>query len=310
MRESTRGYADAVVEDAAVAGRAGALADDVAGVRDVVASSDDLKSVLSDPGIPPHTRRGVVSDLFADHVGADALRLVVHIVDSERAPDIADSLEWAAIRTAAARDGLHAIGLGVLGHHAALERVEGYATAVLEDVRPTDTDDRALGEIEDELFRFARIVAGNDQLAEALTTRALDAAGARPGLVRGLLTGKASEASVRLAAFAATIGRPGDYLVLLDALVARVAAETRRLVAEVRSAVELTEEQQDRLRAALSRIVGQRVDVRTVVDTSVLGGFVATIGDTVIDGSARRRLELLKDRLVTPAGDPGLAAAS
>jgi F-type H+-transporting ATPase subunit delta len=309
MRESTRGYADAVVEDAVAAGRAQALADDAAGVRDVVVNANDLRVVLSDPGIPAHTRRGVVSDLFADHVGADSLRLLVHVVDAERAPDLVDSLDWLEVRTAAARDGLHAIGLGVLGHHAALERVEGYATAVLESVRQADGSDRVLGEIEDELFRFARIIAGSEQLSEALSTRAVEGA-ARPALVRDLLSGKSADATVRLAAYAATVGRPGDYLQLLDVLVERVAAETQRRVAEVRSAVDLTEQQQDRLRTALSRIVGQRVDVRVVVDRSVLGGFVATIGDTVIDGSARRRLDLLKDRLVTPAGDAGWAAAS
>jgi F-type H+-transporting ATPase subunit delta len=309
MRESTRGYADAVVEDAVAAGRAPALAADAAGVRDVVVNANDLRVVLSDPGIPAHTRRGVVNDLFANHVGADSLRLLLHVVDAERAPDLVDSLDWLEVRTAAARDGLHAIGLSVLGHHAALERVEGYATAVLESVRQADGSDRALGEIEDELFRFARIIAGSEQLSEALSTRAVDGA-ARPALVRDLLAGKAGDATVRLAAYAATVGRPGDYLQLLDTLVDRVAAETQRRVAEVRAAVELTEPQQDRLRTALSRIVGQRVDVRVVVDNSVLGGFVATIGDTVIDGSARRRLDLLKDRLVTPAGDSGRAAAS
>jgi F-type H+-transporting ATPase subunit delta len=309
MRESTRGYADAVVEDAVEAGRADALAGDAAGVRDVVVNADDLRIILSDPGIPVHARRGVVSDLFSGHVGPEALGLTLHTVDAERAPDLVDSLDWLVVRTAAARDGLHTVGLGVLGHHAANDRVEGYATAVLEKIREADNRDRALAEIEDELFRFVRIVGGSERLSEALSTRAVEGL-ARPALVRDLLDGKADAATVRLAAYAAVVGRPGDYLQLLDKLVDRVAAETQRRVAEVRAAAELTEAQQDRLRQALSRIVGQSVEVRVVVDSSVLGGFVATIGDTVIDGSARRRLELLKDRLASPAGDTGWAAAS
>jgi F-type H+-transporting ATPase subunit delta len=49
--------------------------------------------------------------------------------------------------------------------------------------------------------------------------------------------------------------------------------------------------------------------VRVIVDPTVLGGFVATIGDTVVDGSARHRLDLLKERLEMPeaaitTGDP------
>ena len=51
-------------------------------------------------------------------------------------------------------------------------------------------------------------------------------------------------------------------------------------------------------------MAGQRVEVRVVVDPSVLGGFVATIGDTVVDGSVRHRLDLLKERLVLSEAPP------
>jgi F-type H+-transporting ATPase subunit delta len=64
--------------------------------------------------------------------------------------------------------------------------------------------------------------------------------------------------------------------------------------------VELDESQRRDLAAALRRVIGHEVDVRVTVDRSVLAGFVATIGDTVVDGSARHRLEILKERLVMP----------
>ena len=76
------------------------------------------------------------------------------------------------------------------------------------------------------------------------------------------------------------------------------AAETKDAeVAEVRTAVALTSDQQDRLRAALANATGRNVTVKVVVDPAVLGGVVATIGDTVIDGTVRTHLEQLKSRL-------------
>ena len=68
-------------------------------------------------------------------------------------------------------------------------------------------------------------------------------------------------------------------------------------VAEVRTVVPLTEDQQTRLAAALANATGKAVNVKVIVDPSILGGLVATVGDTVIDGSVRTRLDQLKSRL-------------
>jgi F-type H+-transporting ATPase subunit delta len=65
----------------------------------------------------------------------------------------------------------------------------------------------------------------------------------------------------------------------------------------VRSAVPLTDDQRDRLAKALEDATGKRVEIKVVVDPSVLGGIVAQVGDTVIDGSVRRRLDQLKNAL-------------
>ncbi len=65
----------------------------------------------------------------------------------------------------------------------------------------------------------------------------------------------------------------------------------------MRSAVPLDAAQQERLAAALSHATGKRVEVKVIVDENVLGGIVARIGDTVIDGTVRRRLAQLKERI-------------
>ena len=65
----------------------------------------------------------------------------------------------------------------------------------------------------------------------------------------------------------------------------------------------LDEDRRQHLAAALSLVAGHPVEVRLTLDPSVLGGFVATMGDTVVDGSIKHRLELLKDRLATPEAE-------
>ena len=68
-------------------------------------------------------------------------------------------------------------------------------------------------------------------------------------------------------------------------------------VAEVRSAIPLNADQETRLAAALANATGKQVNLKVIVDPSVLGGLVATVGDTVIDGTVRTRIEQLKSRL-------------
>jgi F-type H+-transporting ATPase subunit delta len=75
------------------------------------------------------------------------------------------------------------------------------------------------------------------------------------------------------------------------------AAEANKEVAEVRSAVPLTSDQRERLAKALGLATGKQIEVKVVVDPSVLGGVVAQVGDTVIDGSVRTRLDQLKHAL-------------
>ena len=77
--------------------------------------------------------------------------------------------------------------------------------------------------------------------------------------------------------------------------VAEVAAESRdKAVAEVRSAVPLDSETVARLTTSLSRATGKQVEVKVVVDPSVIGGIVSRVGDTVIDGSIARRIDQVK----------------
>ena len=69
-------------------------------------------------------------------------------------------------------------------------------------------------------------------------------------------------------------------------------------MADVRSAVELTAKQRALLVDALTKFTGYPVDVRVTPEPGLLGGFVATIGDLVIDTSLRHRVEQARESLL------------
>jgi F-type H+-transporting ATPase subunit delta len=100
-----------------------------------------------------------------------------------------------------------------------------------------------------------------------------------------------------LASFVVSSGRADEFSAIVDRFVELAAAERKQAIAEVRSAIPLEREQIDRLREALNRATDKNVEVKVIVDPSVMGGIVATIGDIVIDGSVRHRLEQLKEQI-------------
>jgi F-type H+-transporting ATPase subunit delta len=171
-------------------------------------------------------------------------------------------------------------------------RIDGYARGLFEIARAEGTID----EVEDELFRFARSYESNDSLRTALSDEMIPAA-KRQSIVEDLLGGKATSTTTQLISMVVGSGRARELPAIVDRLVARASTSKNQEVAEVRTAVALTADQQARLAAALTNATGKAVNLKVVVDPSVLGGVVATVGDTVIDGSVRTRIDQLKSRL-------------
>ena len=169
-------------------------------------------------------------------------------------------------------------------------RIDGYANALFEVARV----EGSLGEVEDELFRFARTLEGSDELRATLTDEAIPVA-RRQGVVEDLLGAKASPVTANLVAFVVGAGRARQLPQIIDRLVERAAAAKDSVVGEVRSAIPLTDDQVARLGEALGKATGKKVEVKVVVDPSVLGGIVAQVGDTVLDGSVRARLDQLRE---------------
>ena len=116
----------------------------------------------------------------------------------------------------------------------------------------------------------------------------------RQQIVEDLLGGRANSTTTALVSMVVGTGRSRDLPAIIDELVKLSAAEGNKEVAEVRSAVDLTDDQKQRLAAALEAKTGKKVELKVIIDPTVLGGLVAQVGDTVIDGSVKTRLQQLK----------------
>ncbi len=148
--------------------------------------------------------------------------------------------------------------------------------------------------ISDQFFQVAQAVETNDQLRSALSDTSVPAA-TRQQIVEDLLAGKASPAAGALISLVAGAGRIKELPEIARSLMALVAERRGKVVAEVRSAVPLSEDQIAKLTTALRSKTGKDVAVNVVIDPSVLGGIITQIGDNVIDGSVRHRLNQLRE---------------
>jgi F-type H+-transporting ATPase subunit delta len=172
------------------------------------------------------------------------------------------------------------------------DRIDGYAQGIFEIAQA----EGSLETVENELFQFSQVFQGNEQLREKLTDQSLPVE-KRQAIVEDLLGQKASPLTVSLISFLVGSGRARELPEIVNRLVQRAAAARQREVAEVRTAVDLDAEQRRRLTEALQRSTGKQIELKVIVDPSVIGGVTARVGDTVIDGTVRRRLEQLRESL-------------
>lgn len=170
-------------------------------------------------------------------------------------------------------------------------QINAYVVAMFEIASAND----AVSAVEDDMFRLARAIESNEQLRAALNDTSLPA-DRRQNIVEQLLGGKAHNVTVQLVSLLVGTGHISLLPQVADALVKRASSSKQMEVAEVRSAVALTDAQKARLAEALGKVAGKPVNLKVVVDPSVIGGLVATIGDEVIDDTVRTRLDQVKAR--------------
>ncbi|MBQ0853362.1 F0F1 ATP synthase subunit delta [Streptomyces sp. NPDC057621] len=242
------------------------LADELASVTALLDREVSLRRVLTDPAQDGEAKAALAGRLLSGQVSGTTADLVAGLVRSRwsRSRDLVDSVEELADTadlTAAQRLG-------------------------------------RLDDVEDELFRFGRIVASDTGLRAALTDRGATAA-AKGELLRSLLGGRADAVTERLVTRLVTAPRGRSLESGLESL-SKLAADRRsRMVAVVTSAVPLSDVQKQRLGAALAKLYGHPMHLNLDVDPEVLGGIRVQVGDEIINGSVADRLEAVSRRMAS-----------
>lgn len=262
MRGSSRGAAKAVQAafDTALAADPAweTLAEQLFAVGAVVDGNASLRRALADPSRDAADKQGLARSLFGGRVGETTTGLVAEVAGQRWAAerDLGDVLESLAVQALLA----------------------------------TAERERRIDRVEDELFRFERIVAGDPALRDTLSSRNTDGDG-KAALVRGLLEGKAAPETVRLAEQAVRVPRGRRLDRVMEEYLRLAATRRDELTALVTVAAPLTAQQSARLRSALEAHYAKSVSLQVVQDPAVMGGIRVQVGDEVVDGTVLRRLD-------------------
>lgn len=245
-------------------GRIG-LAGELYSVARLLSNEPRLRRTIADPASDPQSRGELINGLVDGKVSASAADLV-RLAAEQRwsAWDLVDALEQVA-----------------------------------DDALFTAAESESqLDEVEDELFRFERILDGQPSL-----TTLLDAAAVQPArrieLLRSLLAGKVTGVTMELLEHAVGSSRKRNIELTIDRLLEAAAQRKERSIARVVSAVDLNAEQESRIATALAAIYGRPMSVRTEIDPGVRGGLVIRVGDEVIDGSVASRFAAVRKALAS-----------
>jgi F-type H+-transporting ATPase subunit delta len=234
------------------------LAEELFAVVGVVDGSATLRRAVGDPSRDGSDKAALAERLFGGKVSADTLVVVKGVV----------SQRWSSQRDLS-------------------DMLEAYGVETI--IAEAETHDRA-DRVEDELFRFERIVASDSALRGALTDLTAPAE-SRGGLVDSLLEAKVTPETLVLARQAVTSPRGRRFDRTIEQYLDIAATRREQQTATVTSAVPLSETDRERLAAGLAAIYGGKVHVNAVVDPRVLGGVKVEIGDEIIDGTVIRKLD-------------------
>jgi F-type H+-transporting ATPase subunit delta len=283
--------------ESAGAGGIEALAADLDAIEQLVFGNGTLRAALSDTAVPGTARRAVMLDLLEGRVGEAARRLAAFGCMAVPAQDVTSALSWLSLRVRHEADRPDTPE-PPLSLTQARQRVLGFAAARYEDMATSE-----LESLEDDLFRFARIVAATPELRGALTDRDLPV-DVRQGLVTQLLEGKVPATTLSLVRYAVAGGRARDFVGTLDFLVEQTALARGWRIARVRAARPIDDTQRAELQEALGAMAGGPVELQVEVDDSLLSGARIRIGDLQVDATARGRIDTLREHLVPAEWKP------
>ena len=168
----------------------------------------------------------------------------------------------------------------------------GYARALFEMAQAEGVVSR----VEEELFRLRELLKGNPELLQFLKDPNVKPEGKRQAL-GDLFQGRVHPLVLSTLISLSDQDRAGRVLHVIEDFSTIAAAARQTITGEVTVVVTLDDATLGRMATELSRITGKNVKLLQKIDPAILGGAIITVGEQIIDGSLRRKLDQLKDKL-------------
>ncbi|MEY4366960.1 MAG: hypothetical protein RLZ28_375 [Actinomycetota bacterium] len=226
-------------------------------IAEAIASSVQLRNILSDPSAENAAKQGALTAVFGKSASKPAVEFVTSLV---------------ALRWSTGRDLVSGI-----------EQLAVYAVAAI------SAADKTIATLESELFAVRQTIDSDQELQFALSSKTA-ADSSKMTLIDTLVAKKVSEATALLVRNAVVIARRERVSVVLEQFGKQVSAFAQRLVATVTVAAPLTDGQLQRLGSALEKNYGQALQLNIELDPTLIGGVRVQVADQIIDGSLSSRL--------------------
>ena len=244
--------------DAAVKGvdakTASTLSSELFFITDVLGSNISVRRALTDPSRNAQSKSVFVKDLLASKVGAPALGLLTEI---------------SALRWSGAKDLVQVIEQLAIEAEASAANISG-----------------ELDRVEEEIFVVFSTITNSSELRKAFKS---DAVQAKSKLAQEILKNASSSTSKLLSQMVNSWRERSIEATFADYQWA-LAARRNRVIALVKVAAPITQDQQTRLVTALTSKVGQPVRINIEIDPHVIGGVSVKFADEIVDGSISNRL--------------------
>ncbi|ROP32331.1 ATP synthase F1 subcomplex delta subunit [Couchioplanes caeruleus] len=241
----------------ATAAQLATTADEIVSVARLLRGEPRLRRALTDPSRPGAERGELLRSLLTGKLGTAAVDALVTLASGR----------WSAPN----------------------ELLDATERLGVDTVLASAEKGGILADVEDELFRFAHVVAGSPKLAVTLSDPTAPA-DRRAKLAEDLLKGKSEAATVQLVKVALEGFGGRSFETSLGKLVELTAAKRDREVAYVTAAKVLDDAEEQRLSAKLSDLYGRQVSLKVAVDPSIIGGISVQVGSDLYDGTILRRL--------------------
>jgi F-type H+-transporting ATPase subunit delta len=233
---------------------ASALSSELFFITDVLGSNISVRRALTDPSRDAQSKSVFVKDLLASKVGAPALGLLTEI---------------SALRWSGAKDLVQVIEQLAIEAEASAANISG-----------------ELDRVEEEIFVVFNTITNSSELRKAFKS---DAVQAKSKLAQEILK-NASPSTSKLLSHMVNSWRGRSIEATFADYQWALAARRNRVIALVKVAAPITQDQQTRLVTALTSKVGQPVRINIEIDPHVIGGVSVKFADEIVDGSISNRL--------------------